>query len=218
MKVQRRGSNKYRHLLSLSILLTFVVALLIFIVLAHEVANNREAWFDNYAFDLTKDIFGKPVISLFRAITFLGSSTFLLPAYIALIVLLHLRDRKNDAIEVLLIGILSTALLHILKAFFGRKRPDLPLFEELTNYSFPSGHALSSFVLMIVGVSLILSSGLCRTWKIAWTIFLFILSISIGISRVILRYHYASDVVAGFCVAIVFMILFFWFRNFLSRN
>ena len=105
-----------------------------------------------------------------------------------------------------------------LKEFFHRKRPDLPLIRTLDNFSFPSGHALSSFIFCSVLVYLVWKGGLYTAWKWALSVLLILFSISIGISRIVLRYHYASDVIAGFCLALAWVIFSLWLEKKLTSR
>jgi len=50
-------------------------------------------------------------------------------------------------------------------------------------------------------------------WKWIISILLILFSIFIGISRIVLRYHYASDVLAGFCIGYSWVILSLWLLN-----
>jgi membrane-associated phospholipid phosphatase len=110
---------------------------------------------------------------------------------------------------VLVIGVSSTGLMFLLKSIFKRKRPDLPLFKELTNYSFPSGHALSSFIFCSILIWLTWKTGWGKGWKWLVSALLLLFSLSIGVSRIVLRYHYASDVLAGFCMGFAWALLSF---------
>ncbi|HEX2607298.1 MAG TPA: phosphatase PAP2 family protein [Flavisolibacter sp.] len=100
-----------------------------------------------------------------------------------------------------------------LKNIFRRHRPEFPLFKELSSYSFPSGHALSSFVFCSVLIWLTWQTHWKPGWKWVLTILLVAFSISIGISRIVLRYHYASDVVAGFSLGFAWVLLSLWVQQ-----
>src|SRR5688572_22922850 len=122
----------------------FILSLLIFTILAHEVVGKNEYRFDNRAFEFVNAHFSDSAVQFFRIISFFGTPMFLIPVYSLIVIYLFLKKRKEDAIDVTIISLTSTALLMGLKSIFERNRPDLPLLEELSNYSFPSGHALSS--------------------------------------------------------------------------
>jgi len=100
-----------------------------------------------------------------------------------------------------------------LKQFFHRHRPDLPLVKTLTNFSFPSGHALCSFIFCSVLIYLVDKGNLSLRWKWIFSVLLILLSIIIGISRIVLRYHYATDVLAGFCVGFAWVIFSLWLER-----
>jgi undecaprenyl-diphosphatase len=153
------------------------------------------------------------MISVFHFLTFFGSSNFLFIAYILLVIWLFFNKRKNDGIDILIVGITSTLLMFGLKNIFRRHRPEFPLFKELSSYSFPSGHALSSFVFCSVLIWLTWQTHWKPGWKWVLTILLVAFSISIGISRIVLRYHYASDVVAGFSLGFAWVLLSLWVQQ-----
>jgi undecaprenyl-diphosphatase len=132
--------------------------------------------------------------------------------------ILFFSGRKTDGINITIIAVTSSALMFGLKEFFHRKRPDLPLIRTLDNFSFPSGHALSSFIFCSVLVYLVWKGGLRKAWKWILSVLLILFSISIGISRIVLRYHYASDVIAGFCLALAWVIFSLWLEKKLTSR
>ena len=197
----------------------FLVSLLVFAWLVHEIVSEDEAYFDSHAFAFFNEHSTPGMISFFKNLTFFGSPFFLLPAYILIITWLAIIKRKNDAMDIAIIAVTGTLLMDGLKLIIGRVRPELPLFEALTNYSFPSGHALSSFIFCSVLIWL--------TWKGDWpslplkwilSIILLLISFLIGISRIVLRYHYASDVLAGFCLGFVWVMLSLWVQRRLRKS
>lgn len=88
-----------------------------------------------------------------------------------------------------------------LKALFGRERPDLAYRAvEAVNASFPSGHAmLSAVVFLTLGVLTARFSDRRRVKVLAISAAV-LASLLVGASRVYLGVHWASDVLAGWCV------------------
>lgn len=195
---------------TVTIALLFLISLGAFGIIAHEIVTEKEDDFDMLVFSFLKDYSGHGTIHFLRTVTFFGSSLFLFPAYVLLVGGLLLARLKTRALNVTIIGLTSTALLHLLKGIFERSRPELPLFQSLNNYSFPSGHALSSFIFCSMLIWLIWESRWNKVVKWVLAVLLFLFSMLIGISRIVLRYHYASDVIAGFCLGFVWVLLSFW--------
>ncbi len=105
-----------------------------------------------------------------------------------------------------------------LKIFFHRHRPDLPILKGLHTFSFPSGHALSSFILCSLLIFIIHKSSLLKLFKWIATIFLSLFAITIGASRIILRMHYPTDVIASLCLGIVWVIISLWIFKKINRQ
>jgi membrane-associated phospholipid phosphatase len=191
----------------------FLISLFVFGFLAHEIVGENETGFDNKAFQFFSAYHNPEFITVNRIFTFFGSTYFIIPAYIILIIFLWIIHRRSDAINVTIIAASSTLLMLVLKQFFHRHRPELPLLKALTNYSFPSGHALSSFIFCSVLIYLVDKGKLNIKWKWIFSILLILFSICIGISRIVLRYHYATDVIAGFCLGFAWVILSLWLER-----
>ncbi len=177
-----------------------------------------------------EDVFDTKVIQFFAAhsypalteamkrITFFGSSTFLFPAYIVLIAWLLFRKKVQYAADIAIIALSSTGMMFLLKQFFHRHRPPLPVIKALTSYSFPSGHALSSFIFCTILMYLVWKGSLPKAGKYVLIVLLFLCTLTIGLSRVILNVHYATDVIGGFCTAIIWVIISFAILKKLRKN
>jgi len=141
-------------------------------------------------------------------ITFLGKHQFLIPANIILIFYFLLVNKQTwFSIRVITISISSLVLMLLLKQLFQRKRPLSPLLKAAKGLSFPSGHAIMAvtfYGLLIYIVQHTIESSWIR---ILVTIFLIILALLIGFSRVYLRVHYASDVLGGFIIGLLWLFI-----------
>lgn len=155
---------------------------------------------------------------IIKAITFFGSQYFLLPAYLLLIGFYIHKEKKKSAQNVFVIGSASTILLFLLKQGIQRQRPAAPLIQGVQGFSFPSGHAFSSFLFFGLLIYMIYKSNIQRYLKILLTTILFIFSWMIGYSRVYLRVHYASDVLAAFVLSILCLIISLLFITYLRNK
>lgn len=196
-----------------AVALLFLICVFVFGYLAHEIVGENETSFDERVFHFFAGFSTAGFIRINRIFTFFGSSYFSIPAYIILLIILFVSGRKSDGINIAIVAITSTALMFGLKEFFHRKRPNLPVIRSLHNYSFPSGHALSSFIFCRVLIYLVWGGTLHRRWKWILSVLLILFSICIGISRIVLRYHYPTDVIAGFCVAVAWVIFSLWLEK-----
>lgn len=104
---------------------------------------------------------------------------------------------------IMFLSMASTGLfVESMKAFFTRVRPDNALRVILNDPSFPSGHAALAAAFFIAFIYII------APWFHSWVkrelvIVLCVLAvIVIGLSRVVLNVHWASDVVAGWSLGV----------------
>ena len=152
-------------------------------------------------------------------ITFLGKHQFLVPANVLLIFyFLVIRNQNWFSIRILTIALSSLVLMLLLKYLFQRKRPLSPLLKAAKGLSFPSGHAIMSVTFYGLLLYILLHTVDIEWLKYLLTIVLVLLILLIGYSRVYLRVHYASDVLAGFIIGILWLLISLAVLNQLERN
>jgi membrane-associated phospholipid phosphatase len=213
---KKRSELSFLEKFSLKFLLVaglFVITLWLFALIAYGVFFQNEYEFDNKLIHFFSPYSTQPFIRLVRFFSFFGSGKFLLPAYVLMIIYFLIRRKRVLCLHIAIIALTSTALSQGAKRIFQRARPDLPLMQALKTYSFPSGHALSSFIFCSVLVYLIWRARIQIFWKWLFSIFLFLFSMTIGMSRVVLKMHYPTDVLAGFCLGFIWVILSFYLLN-----
>jgi undecaprenyl-diphosphatase len=213
MRDRQNFFSRYVSKLPLAFLLLVagVAALVAFGVLAHEVLGENENGFDNVVFNYLRENLITPRLTpLMEGFTFLGSSTFLLPAYLLFIIFYLYKKQKRRSIEIFLIGALGILLNYLMKLFYHRVRPTEPLISPLQSFSFPSGHAMSAFIFYGLLIYLVWNTQLTRIYKVIAAIFLVAIALAVGFSRVYLRVHYPSDVIAGFCLGLAWICFAIW--------
>lgn len=139
-------------------------------------------------------------------ITLLGKHQFLIPANLLLIAyFLFVSKHTWFSIRIAAIALSSLALMFLLKYLFMRKRPLSPLLQAAKGLSFPSGHAIMAVTFYGLLVYIV-THTIGTIWlQYSLTGLLVILILLIGFSRVYLRVHYASDVLAGFIIGLLWL-------------
>ena len=121
---------------------------------------------------------------------------------LAVLILLR-RGRRGDAVF-LVLSVGGAMLINvILKQVFERARPSLWVSIAPENsFSFPSGHAMSSMSLAAALVIIVWSTR----WRWPALALAVIYVAGVGVSRVYLGVHYPSDILAGWCGALAWVI------------
>lgn len=209
-------------LLSAELLLIMAFFLLSLLALAYLIRNVivlHRTGFDQKVFAYLQNDVNPQNNSLMLLITFFGTHKFLIPANLLLIAyFLFVKKHKWYAIKVPSIALSSLALMFGLKHVFNRPRPDVPLLFKASGLSFPSGHALFSVTFYGLVVYVLYLSAISKKWKWVLISFLILFMFLIGFSRVYLRVHYASDVIAGFCVGVVWLVFTIWLLNQIEKQ
>ncbi|MBA3647820.1 MAG: phosphatase PAP2 family protein [Chitinophagales bacterium] len=210
MKIKFQNFLKTITLKILVVAVLFVASLFLFAVIADEAVLENENQFDQKIFGIISPYSTPNFVHVMEKITFFGSGEFLLPAYLLLASYLFIRKRFRETIDIAVVALSSTALTFALKQYFHRARPDLSLIKRLTTFSFPSGHTISSFILSFILMYVISNTGLKKGIK--WLLYFLLLSytLSVGLSRIVLHVHYPTDVLAGYCFALAWLIISFW--------
>lgn len=137
-------------------------------------------------------------LQVFAALTHLGDTATLSVLCIVIALTLVARGQRGLALG-WVVALAGNGLLNrILKQGFGRLRPldqAGPVWEN--GFSFPSGHSSGAVVTcgMLAYIALRL---LPRRWHLPALLVALTLAFTVGASRIFLRVHFASDVIAGF--------------------
>ena len=189
--------------------LLFLAALFLFGFIADEIVLEKEDLFDSRVFHFFAQFATPGLTSVAHVITFFGSTKFFFPAYTLLIIYFLIKKKRSYAVDLASVGISSTLLMMVLKNTFQRERPSHPIFTALTNYSFPSGHALSSFIFCSVLIYIVWNGRLKTAWK--WVLSLLLLLFALCYRH---QPHYpalslcqrcAGGYVPGVCLGAVFV-------------
>lgn len=214
--------KKYLENLSLSVVLLlalFAGAVFLFGVIAHEVIREGDEGADHLIFNfLAAEVMHPQLTPVMATITFFADGHFLKACYGILVAAYLFRKDYKRALEIGIIGIGGFLVNYFMKLSFQRPRPPQPLIEPLQNFSFPSGHATSGLIFYGLLVYLVWKSNLRKPWKYVTGALLVLLALLIGFSRIYLRMHYPSDVLAGFCIGFCWLFFSIWLLNRLKKK
>ena len=184
------------------------ISLILFTWLSREVYTGRTFLMDDVVFNLTFSIRSSFLTGLMQVITFLGSSYFLLPAN-SLMICWILIGKKDAffALQWAITSIGSLLLMYFFKGFYQRPRPLDPYLASASGFSYPSGHTLNSLVFFGLIIILIWRYSKKKSIRLWVTVMLSVLILAVGLSRNYLRVHYASDVLGGLSLGLLWLLL-----------
>ncbi|WP_017796291.1 phosphatase PAP2 family protein [Oceanobacillus kimchii] len=146
------------------------------------------------------------ISDLFRNITELGSSTFLIPFVIVIAIVLLLLYKHWFPALLFVSSIVLTHVLNVaIKMATTRERPSISVEAHAEGYSFPSGHSMIPMVCYGLVAYFIGKKLPSSTAKIAFQSACGLLVLLIGISRYVINVHYLTDVIAGFTLGFILL-------------
>lgn len=178
-------------------------ALLIFIFISLRRESNK---LDDQVFAWVNQHTSKSNTRLMLFFTFLGKHHFLIPVNLALLAYFLITRNDEYALKIPVIALSSVMLMLILKRIFYRQRPANPLLQKVRGLSYPSGHALmsASFYGLLIHITWHNAPDKALMWLLIF--FFLMLILVIGFSRVYLRVHYTSDVLAGYAIGLLWLL------------
>ena len=183
----------------------FVIAILIFSFLAYFVLEGKTGEFDSFIYKIVT--FNKTdfISGFYKFITNFASG--IMVGIISLVFLIIFRNKRYGGF--IFLNVFNIFVLNfLLKLLFMRDRPyELMIIDEV-GYSFPSGHAMAALGFYGFIIYLLWHFNLAKSAKIIFSVLLGALIILIGVSRIYLGVHYASDVLAGYMVSLAYLILY----------
>jgi membrane-associated phospholipid phosphatase len=163
--------------------------------------------------ELTREVVGirtAPLTALARALTFIGDVPVLIVLTLVAAALAYRWTKSWRPAALLLFAMAGSAALTFgLKAVVERQRPGITyvLGAVDTGFAFPSGHTLNSTVFLGMLAGLLWVRSPFATARVVVAIGAALLSIGIGLSRLYLGYHWATDVLAGWTIAVTWLAL-----------
>ena len=223
-RISKRVKRFWAALALLSVEMTivlclFIVALTAFVYITRRVFVLNKTRLDTNVFNYLQSHVSERNNDIMEFFTFLGTHNFLIPANLSLITyFLFIKKHKWYSIKIPAIALSSLGLMFLLKGLFDRDRPSIPLLFHAKGLSFPSGHALMSVTFYGLLVYIIFKG--VKNPILKWTLIslLICLIIIIGMSRVYLRVHYATDVIAGYCIGFLWLVFTVWMLNKLEKQ
>jgi len=145
--------------------------------------------------------------SVMKAITFLGSTMFIVILCAIIFFSFLLKKRKAYAFSTASILIISTVINNVIKLIIRRPRPEyISVIEH--SFSYPSGHTMASATLYGFVIYLMIKSNIPKHYKIIYSCVLGLLILLVGLSRIYLGAHFFSDVFGGLLLSSIILLVF----------
>lgn len=180
-------------------LIVSIVVLFLFFFLTNGVVRGETHFYDqsisNYVFSLRTPML-TTVMTAVSNITDTPAGLILSSS----IVLLLIKKHKKESLIFSLAIIIGCVLSYLLKIYFRIPRPDIAPLETLSDFTYPSGHAMNNLVLYGLLTFYVFHFTKNKPLSIFIGITFTLWILLIGLSRVYLGVHYPSDVLAGYFV------------------
>ena len=182
------------------------LCLIIVLMMLEDIFENEQLTLDMVVYRLViLNLRSEPLTVIMKVITNLSSAYVLIAIAIGTLLFI-----KNKKIGLCVTGnlVIATLLNQLLKYIIQRPRPEGYRLIVESGYSFPSGHSMVSMAFYGLIIYLIWKMVKNKRIKYVACGILGFLIPMIGFSRIYLGVHYASDVIGGFAISIVYLLLF----------
>ncbi len=186
----------------------FLISTLLSIFLIFCIQTNHIAWFDSSIYDFLIVIKSETMTNLF-----LGISSITIPFIIISILFWIFYPNKVISFFLSFHLVFSFIFSNVLKLIFRRNRPIGIALTFEPGYSMPSSHAMVSMVFIGFLIYLIIVKVKSPYKRNGASLFLALFILCVGISRIYLGVHYASDVLLGFILGILYLLSFFHLKR-----
>lgn len=182
-----------------------VLSFVLFVIVTYAIFNDKIVYIDEMVHSYILSIRNDSLTSILINITNISSAYALI---VLSILLFFIIKKKRIPLLIILNLILVFFINQFTKLVFTRPRPmGINLIEE-SGYSYPSGHAMISMAYFGFIAYLLYKNQKNKFIKSVLIISLIVTIILIGFSRIYLGVHYLSDVVGGFLLALVYLMIF----------
>ncbi|HWO98801.1 MAG TPA: phosphatase PAP2 family protein [Bacillus sp. (in: firmicutes)] len=196
MEIQRSYEPKRK--MNIWLLCLFVICVSSFSIISVMVAGDKYPIFDQRMYNLFAGQTGPTGIAVLEVLSLLASKPAIIGISILTIILLWLIKKDYAGMLTMFLFVMGGNFVNkIVKEWIQRERPLLE-GAVVEGYSFPSGHAMVGLImygLIVYFIHRHSSRFFLKNVVLYGAIFLMLV---IGVSRFVLREHYATDVLAGY--------------------
>jgi undecaprenyl-diphosphatase len=118
---------------------------------------------------------------------------------------IYFKKSRKKAVVFAGTALIASLAIKVLKEIFQRARPLDGLISE-TGYSFPSGHAIFA----VVFFGLLTYFSIRKKYKIETIFVTTFIILLIGFTRIYLRVHWLTDIIGGFVIGSLILVLGIW--------
>ena len=182
-----------------------VISSFLFIWITYAIFNDKITELDNNVHSHILGIRNNSLTDILILITNISSAYALI---VLSIILLATMKKKKIPLLISLNLMCAFITNQTAKLIFTRPRPfGINLIEE-SGFSYPSGHAMVSMSYFGFIAYLLYKNQKNKFTKTILIITIFLTILTIGFSRIYLGVHYLSDVIGGFLLSIIYLIVY----------
>lgn len=183
-----------------------LAAALVFVWLLGEVAGGEILRLDTLAYAVIVEGLRSDALTPFMEAFTSLASIVVLAVLAAVIAALAPGKAPGWCVSVNLVCVvlLNTALKYLVQ----RPRPDGFRLISESGYSFPSGHSMVAMAFFGLLIWMVWRYHRHDVMRVVWCVVFGLVIVMVGVSRIYLGVHYASDVLAGFCVSLIWLVFY----------
>ena len=198
-KIRKILKNNYKWIILL-------ICVIIFYAILEDIFEYEKLKLDIIIYNIiVLRLRAEPLTRIMEILTNFGGAYMLIG--LAIMITIFSKNKKTAFIIDLNLIIITIFNL-ILKNIIQRPRPEGYRLIAESGYSFPSGHSMISMAFYGLLIYMIWKTMKNKKLRNIICVLITILVILIGISRIYLGVHYASDVIGGFVVSIAYLIVY----------